>query len=144
MRARSASFGPAWLAALVAVLLLAAGLRIGFALDPQHPQEPDSIGYARIAKSLYQDGSFEEGGTRTHLQEPSNYSPGLPLFVAGIYELTGGVHLELARVVLALIGSLAVLFAFLIGSRLSGPGAGLDRGARRSPATRRCSSTRGC
>jgi hypothetical protein len=117
--------GLAWLAALGALLLVTAGLRIGFALDPQHPQEPDSIGYARIAKSLYQNGSFEEGGTRTHLQQPSNYSPGLPLFVAGIYELTGGPHLELARVVLALVGSLAVLFAFLIGNRLSGPGAGL-------------------
>jgi Dolichyl-phosphate-mannose-protein mannosyltransferase len=117
--------GRFWLAALGAVLLVAVGLRIGFALDPQRPQEPDSIGYARIAKSLYRDGSFEEGGKRTHLQEPSNYSPGLPLFVAGLYELTGGVHLELARIVLALIGSLAVLFAFLIGNRLSGPGAGL-------------------
>jgi len=117
--------GPAWLATLGAVLLVAAGLRIGFALNPQHHQEPDSLGYARIAKSLYQDGSFEEGGTRAHLQQPSNYSPGLPLFVAGIYKLTGGAHLELARVVLALVGSLAVLFAFLIANRLSGPAAGL-------------------
>jgi Dolichyl-phosphate-mannose-protein mannosyltransferase len=119
------NLGPAWLAALAVVLLIAAGARIGFALDPQRPQEPDSIGYARIAKNLYLEGGFEEGGTRTHVQEPSNYSPGLPLFVAGIYELTGGAHLELARIVLALIGSLAVLFAFLIGNRLSGPGAGL-------------------
>jgi hypothetical protein len=116
---------PLVLTALVTVLLLAAGLRIGFALHPQRPQEPDSIGYARIAKNLYRDGSFEEGGTRTHLQEPSNYSPGLPLFVAGLYHLTAGVHLELARIVLALIGTLAVLFAFLIGNRLAGPGAGL-------------------
>jgi hypothetical protein len=62
--------GPRWLAALGAILLVAAGLRVGFALDPQRPQEPDSIGYARIAKNLYQDGRFEEGGFRTHLQEP--------------------------------------------------------------------------
>jgi 4-amino-4-deoxy-L-arabinose transferase-like glycosyltransferase len=125
-RPRSArELGPLVLTALVTVLLLAVGLRIGFALHPQRPQEPDSIGYARIAKNLYHDGSFQEGGTRTHLQEPSNYSPGLPLFVAGLYHLTGGVHLELARVVLALIGALAVLFAFLIGNRLAGPGAGL-------------------
>jgi hypothetical protein len=117
--------GPAWLLALGALLLVAVGLRIGFALDPQRPQEPDSIGYARIAKSLYRDGSFEEGGSRTHLQEASNYSPGLPLLVAGIYQISGGVHLELARLVLAVVGSLAVLFAFLIGRRLSGPGAGL-------------------
>jgi hypothetical protein len=117
--------GRSWLAALGAVLLVAVGLRVGFALNPQRPQEPDSIGYVRIAKILYRQGHFDEGGYRTHLQEPSNYSPGLPLFVAGLYGLTGGVHLELARLVLALIGSLAVLFAFLIGNRLSGPGAGL-------------------
>jgi hypothetical protein len=122
---RIRELGPAWLTTLIALVLCAAGLRVGFALNPQRPQEPDSIGYARIAKNLYREGSFQEGGVRTHLQEPSNYSPGLPLFVAGIYELTGGVHLELARVVLALIGSLAVLFAFLIGWRLWGPGAGL-------------------
>jgi hypothetical protein len=114
-----------WIVTVVAVVLIAMGARIGFALDPQRPQEPDSIGYARIAKNLYEEGSFEEGGRRTHLQEPSNYSPGLPLFVAGLYYVTGGVHLELARVVLAVIGALAVLFAFLIGNRLSGPGAGL-------------------
>jgi hypothetical protein len=113
------------LVALGAVLLVATGLRIGFALDPQRPQEPDSIGYARIAKNLYREGSFQEGGARTHLQEPSNYSPGLPLLVAAIYELSGGVHLELARVVLALIGSLAALFAYLLGNRLWGPVAGL-------------------
>ena len=31
----------------------------------------------------------------------------------------------MARLVLALIGSLSILFAYLIGRRLSGPGAGL-------------------
>jgi hypothetical protein len=119
---------PAWLTALVALLLLAGALRIGFALDPQRPQEPDSIGYARIAKNLYLNGSFAEGGERAPLQEPSNYSPGLPLFVAGIYAVSGGVHLELARIVLAVIGTFAVLFAFLIGNRLAGPWAGLVAG----------------
>ena len=115
---------PGWLIALVALMLFAAGVRVGFALEPQRPQEPDSIGYARIAKTLHEDGRFEEGGFRAPLQQASNYSPGLPLFVAGLYELTGGIHLELARVVLALIGSLAVLFTFLVGRRLWGPGAG--------------------
>jgi len=116
---------PGWLAALIAVTVVAAGLRVGFAVNPQRPQEPDSIGYARIAKSLYLRGSFDEGGSRTHLQDPSNYSPGLPLLVAGIYELSFGVHLELARILLALVGALAVPLAFLIGHRLSGPAAGL-------------------
>jgi hypothetical protein len=110
---------------LIAVLVIAAGVRVGFAIDPQRPQEPDSIGYARIAKNLVNGNGYQEGGFRTHLQEPSNYSPGLPLLVAGVYELTGGPHIELTRIVLALIGSLGVLLAFLIGSRLSGPLAGL-------------------
>ena len=105
-------------------MLLAGGIRVGFALDPQRPQEPDSIGYAKVAKSLHEDGRFEEGGLRAPRQQASNYSPGLPLFVAGIYELSGGVNLELARIVLALIGSLAVLFTFLIGRRLWGSGTG--------------------
>jgi 4-amino-4-deoxy-L-arabinose transferase-like glycosyltransferase len=114
-----------WLAALIAVMVLAVGFRIGFAIDPQRPQEPDSIGYARIAKNVADGNGFQEGGIRAHLQEPSNYSPGLPLLVAGVYELSGGPHIELARIVLALLGSLAVLFAFLLGSRLAGPAAGL-------------------
>ena len=48
-------------------------------------------------------------------QPSSNYSPGLPLLVAGVYEVSGGVHERAARVVLALLGSLAVLFTYLIG-----------------------------
>ncbi len=120
---RPRELSPGWLVALVALMLLAAGVRVGFALEPQRPQEPDSIGYARIAETLYEEERFSEG-IRDPVQQASNYSPGLPLLVAGLYELTGGVHLELARVVLALIGSLAVLFTFLIGRRLAGPGAG--------------------
>ena len=48
--------------------------------------------------------------SRTAKRRPSrssNYSPGLPLFVAGLYKITGGAHERLARIVLALIGTLA-------------------------------------
>ncbi|HEX2266391.1 MAG TPA: glycosyltransferase family 39 protein, partial [Solirubrobacterales bacterium] len=55
----------------------------------------------------------------------SNYSPGLPLFVAGLYEVTGGGYERFARLVLAAIGALSVLFAYLIGRRLWSRGAGL-------------------
>ena len=50
---RIRDLGPVWLTAVVALVLCAGGLRVGFALDPQRPQEPDSIGYGRIAKNLY-------------------------------------------------------------------------------------------
>ncbi len=110
------------LALLVLVLLLGFGLRVGEAWDGRPPVF-DAAAYATIAANLESGDGFTLGPGAT--QPASNYSPGLPLFVAGIYEATGGVHERLARLVLALIGTLSVLFAYLIGRRLSGPAAGL-------------------
>jgi hypothetical protein len=107
--------GRAGLAALAVVLLLGLGLRLGEAWDGRAPVY-DAKAYAAIAANLERGEGFTAGRQAT--QPSSNYSPGLPLFVAGIYKLTGGVHEELARVVLALVGTLSVLFAYLIGRRL--------------------------
>lgn len=104
------------LAALVAVLLLGLGLRLGEAWDGRAPVY-DAAAYAKIASSLYHDEGFTVGPGAT--QPSSNYSPGLPLFVAGLYKVTGGVHERLARVVLALVGTLSVLLAYLLGRRLA-------------------------
>jgi hypothetical protein len=106
------------LAALVAVLLLGLGLRVGEAWDGRAPVY-DARAYAAIAKNLSEGEGFTVGPGAT--QPSSNYSPGLPLFVAGLYEATGGLHERLARVVLAGIGALSVLFAYLIGRRLMRP-----------------------
>jgi len=114
--------GRAGVAALVAILLLGVGLRLGEAWDGRAPVY-DAKGYAAIAANLERGEGFTLGPEAT--QPASNYSPGLPLFAAGLYRLSGGVHERLARVVLALIGSLAVFFTYLIGRRLSGPFAGL-------------------
>lgn len=115
--------GGRWaIAALVAILLLGAGLRVGEAWDGRAPVF-DAAAYAAIAKNLDEGNGFTVGAGAT--QPSSDYSPGLPLFVAGIYKATGGVHERLARVVLALIGSLAVWFAYLLGRRFMGVGAGL-------------------
>jgi len=103
------------LAALVAVLLLGLGLRVGEAWDGRAPVY-DARAYAAIAKNLSEGEGFTVGPGAT--QPSSNYSPGLPLFAAGLYEATGGVHERLARVVLAVIGALSVLFAYLMGLRL--------------------------
>ncbi|MGN6662746.1 MAG: hypothetical protein ACTHK6_00850 [Solirubrobacterales bacterium] len=107
--------GRVGLAALVAVLLLGLGLRLGEAWDGRAPVY-DAQAYAAIAANLEAGNGFTAGAKAT--QPSSNYSPGLPLFVAGLYELTGGAHEQLARVVLALVGTLSVLFAYLIGRRL--------------------------
>jgi len=104
------------LAVLVAILLLGLGLRLNEAWDGRAPVY-DAAAYAAIAANLEDGDGFTVGPQAT--QPSSNYSPGLPLFVAGLYAVTGGQHERLARVVLALIGTLSVLFAYLIGRRLT-------------------------
>jgi 4-amino-4-deoxy-L-arabinose transferase-like glycosyltransferase len=110
------------LVALAAILLLGLGLRLDAAWGGREPVF-DAVAYERIASNLEAGEGFSLGPGAT--QSASNYSPGLPLLVAGLYEVTGGQHERFARLALALIGSLAVLFAYLIGRRLSGPLAGL-------------------
>jgi hypothetical protein len=105
------------LAVLVAILLLGLGLRLNEAWDGRAPVY-DAAAYAAIAANLEDGDGFTVGPQAT--QPSSNYSPGLPLVVAGLYAVTGGEHERLARVVLALIGTLSILFAYLIGSRLTG------------------------
>ncbi|MGD9734545.1 MAG: hypothetical protein AB7V58_02880 [Solirubrobacterales bacterium] len=105
------------LAAVVAILLLGLGLRLDYAIDGRPPVY-DAKAYARIAAHLEEGDGFTAGRRAT--QPSSNYSPGLPLLVAGIYALTGGVDGELARIVLAALASLAVLFSYLLGRRLGG------------------------
>lgn len=110
------------LAALLVILLVGLGLRASEAWDGRAPVF-DAAAYATIAANLDHNEGFTLGRSAT--QPASNYSPGLPLFVAGVYKLSGGVHERLARIILAFLGTLAILFTYLIGRRLSGPGAGL-------------------
>jgi 4-amino-4-deoxy-L-arabinose transferase-like glycosyltransferase len=107
---------------LAAILLLGLGLRVDYAWDGRAPVF-DAAAYAEIARNLDGDRGFTLGAGAT--QPASNYSPGLPLLATGVYKLTGGVHERTVRLVLALLGTLSVLFTYLIGRRLSGPGAGL-------------------
>jgi 4-amino-4-deoxy-L-arabinose transferase-like glycosyltransferase len=114
--------GRAGIAILGVILLLGLGLRLDEAWRGRAPVF-DAAAYAEIAANLDRDEGFTLGAGAT--QPASNYSPGLPLFAAGVYKLTGGVHERLVRLALALLGTLAVLFTYSIGRRLSGPVAGL-------------------
>lgn len=111
-----------WTLALIAILLLGLGLRVDYAWQGRAPVY-DAVAYAKIAERLEQGEGFSLGENAT--QPASNYSPGLSLLSAGLYELSGGVNERFARLVIALVGSLAVLFTYLLGRRLSGPPAGL-------------------
>jgi 4-amino-4-deoxy-L-arabinose transferase-like glycosyltransferase len=114
--------GSVGLAVLAAILLLGLGLRADYAWEGRTAVF-DAVAYGKIARNLDEDRGFTLGADAT--QPASNYSPGLPLLVAGAYELGGGVNERFARLALALVGTLSVLFTYLIGRRLSGPAAGL-------------------
>jgi 4-amino-4-deoxy-L-arabinose transferase-like glycosyltransferase len=119
--------GTAGLIALVAVVLAGLGLRLGWAIDQPAAPPPDAVAYQRIAVNLHENGSFDARapGVDRELQPSSSYAPGLPLLVAGIYFISGGVHLDLALIVLALLAALAIPLTYLLGRRLAGPVAGL-------------------
>jgi 4-amino-4-deoxy-L-arabinose transferase-like glycosyltransferase len=118
---------PATLAILAVLVLAGLGLRIGYAVEQPATPPPDAEAYARIAENLYGDGSFDARpeGVAHEVQPSSAYSPGLPLFVAGIYWLSGGVHLTLALILLAILGTGAIPLTYLLGRRFAGPAAGL-------------------
>lgn len=115
------------LAVLGIVTIAALGLRVGNAVDQPAAQPPDAGAYEQIAENLYRDGSFDARppGVSEEVQPASAYAPGLPLFVACLYELSGGVHLTFALVVLALLGAGAIPLTYLLGLRMAGPVAGL-------------------
>jgi hypothetical protein len=115
-RVAAGNGGRLGIATLVAILLLGLGLRVGEAWSGRTPVY-DAGAYAAIAKNLDEGNGFTVGPKAT--QPSTDYSPGLPLFVAGIYKVTGGVHERLARIVLAVIGALAPLFAYLLARRLA-------------------------
>jgi 4-amino-4-deoxy-L-arabinose transferase-like glycosyltransferase len=111
----------------LAIFALGLGLRLDYAIRaPNHPVD-DARAYARISRALYRGEGFTQGKgpAYRYLQPASNYSPGLPLLTAGVYEARGAADEEAARIVFALLGSLAIPLAFLLGRRLAGPDAGL-------------------
>lgn len=114
---------------LLAVLLIAlAGLllRLDAAWDGAGENLPDSAAYERIARGLHEQGTFAQTGpgTPAHPQPATNYSPGLPLAVAGIYAVAGGEDVRLARILLAILTALSIPMAWALARKLAPPGDG--------------------
>src|ERR1700759_4457156 len=110
--------GRGGITALPAIVLRGRGRRVGEAWDGRAPVY-DASAYAAIARNLDEGHGFTVGAAAT--QPSSDYSPGLTLFVAGIYKVTGELHYRPPRLVLALLGPLAVVFTYLIARRLAQP-----------------------
>src|SRR5690349_21011466 len=108
---------------LIAILVLGLALRVQAALTPVPPANAgnDAAAYMAIAKGLYENGHY--GGPKQ--QAPNDWSPGAPLLYAGVYFLTGGVHVKAALLVVALLGTGTILLTYLLGRRLAGPVAGV-------------------
>ena len=115
--------GKAVLVALCVILLVGFGLRLIGVLDPidSSYQGADAARYERIAALLYTDQRFAVPGS----DAPYDWSPGAPLFYAGIYYVTGGVHPAVARLAIALLGLVTIVICYLLGRRLSGAAGGL-------------------
>jgi len=110
------------LAALLLIVLAGLVLRLDQAWNGAVENLPDSAAYERLARGLASDGEFEQAGPGlpAWTQPSSNYSPGLPLLIGGFFAATGTDDPRAARILLALLGSLAIPATFLIGRRLSG------------------------
>jgi 4-amino-4-deoxy-L-arabinose transferase-like glycosyltransferase len=110
------------LVALVVIVLIGLALRVGSALEPLDVRPgSDSAVYASVAEQLYEHQRFAIPGAAS----PYDWSPGAPLFYAGVYYATGGVHPGAVRLLVALLGALTIVLVYLIGRRLGGPLAGL-------------------
>jgi 4-amino-4-deoxy-L-arabinose transferase-like glycosyltransferase len=114
--------GRAVLVALAVIVLIGLALRVDSALEPLDVRPgSDSAVYASVAEQLYEHQRFALPGA----SNPYDWSPGAPLFYAGIYYATGGIHPGAVRLVVALLGALTIVLVYLIGRRLGGPLAGL-------------------
>lgn len=114
---------------IVLLLIVSAGLglRLESAWQGNPAEMPDSVAYERIARGLWQEGRFEQTAPDlpATAQAAGNYSPGLPLLVAAVFELRGDDDVRLARLVLALIAAASIPMTWLLGRRLGGEAAGL-------------------
>jgi 4-amino-4-deoxy-L-arabinose transferase-like glycosyltransferase len=108
---------------LAIILSLGFGLRAHSALRwrADYKGHSDALVYGRIANHLYMKKTFSTGSGP---KKATDYSPGLPFFLAGAYFIFGW-HPKLGMLMLALASSLMAALVFALGRRLHSTGAGL-------------------
>lgn len=126
-RLQRACGGRRWALVLAIALATGLGLRLDYAISAPNQPVYDARAYSRIASALSDGEGFTQGpqARHLHLQDALNYTPGLPLLVAGVYQVRGVSDQRAARILLALLSSLAIPLAFFLGKRLAGPPAAI-------------------
>jgi 4-amino-4-deoxy-L-arabinose transferase-like glycosyltransferase len=110
------------LVALAGIVLLALILRVDPVLHPLEVRpNTDSDIYERIARQLYETGSYAISGS----DAAYDWSPGAPIVYAGLYTLLGGADPAYARALTALAVAATAILVYLLGRRLAGTVAGL-------------------
>lgn len=114
--------------ALIALAVIACAgflVRAWAVVNPLEEPGDDALAYRALAEALYVDGTFgyEKGNPsgKPAFNTPSDWSPGAPLIYAASYYATGGVRDGVARGVEALLGTAAIVLAFMLTARLLGP-----------------------
>ena len=102
------------------ILLLAFVLRLGYALNARWDERlGDAVHYHRIAENLLAGKGYVYRSGSDLYREPirSQRVPIYPLFVAGIYFLSGH-SVTAVRIVQALLSTITCVFIYLIGKKL--------------------------
>jgi len=122
-KAQFTRYGRGALLALAAIVLAGFLVRAWVVVNPLEDPGDDALAYRALAEALYVDGTFgyEESSSGPEFKTPSDWSPGAPLIYAASYYLTGGVRDGVARGVEALLGTAAIVLAFMLTARLLGP-----------------------
>ena len=121
LRSAAQRHGKTTLVVLALIVAVGFGLRIERVANPNADPGDDALAYTALAKSLYEDGSY---GCPS-FSNSSDWSPGAPLLYAGAYYATGGARDGVARLLQALLGTLAIVVVYLLGRRISCRPAGL-------------------
>lgn len=111
--------------ALLGIVVLGTALRVYGALHPFEAASPDAKVYAQLATSLWRDGTYS-----ARVADPTQFSPGAPLFYAAVYSVIGEADREIARLVVATLAIPTVVLTYLLTLRIAGPV--LERGWERA------------
>lgn len=108
---------------LILALIVAVGLalRVDRVIHPLDRPGDDALAYYAISKALYEDGTYGPPS----MENASDWSPGAPLLYAGAFFLSGSDREGVARIVIALLGTLAIVVVYLLATRLNCRPAGL-------------------